>query len=134
MRIMMTALVAAAILAAVGANAQGLKPTTVVRTLPGWKCMALASSYGPQGAFAPPAPVYAGPQPSASQIGTGAGVIIVPEKLQPVNGRTEIIRPNGQKAWIDVNQLTVWHSLSDPSAVCHPAILSNGRYGFTTTG
>src|SRR5690242_259141 len=74
----------------------------VVRILPGWKCMALASSYGPQGAFASPAPVYAGPEPNAPQIGTGAGVIIVPERLRPINGRTEIIRPNGQKAWIEV--------------------------------
>jgi hypothetical protein len=115
------------------AYAQGLRPVEVVRTLPGWQCMALASTYGPQGALAPPAPVYAGPT-SAQQVGTGGGVIIVPDPLRPVNGRTEIIRPNGQRAWIDVNLLTKWHSLSDPAAVCHPAVLSNGRYGFTTTG
>jgi hypothetical protein len=116
------------------ASAQGLKPVEVVRTLPGWQCMALASTYGPQGALAPPAPVYAGPSPSAPQVGTGGGVIIVPDPLRPANGRTELIRPNGQKAWIDANLLTKWHSLSDPAAVCHPAVLSNGRYGFTTTG
>jgi hypothetical protein len=124
----------AAVLVAGAVHAQGFKPTTVVRTLPGWKCMALSSSYGAQGAYAPPVPVYAGPESSAPQIGTGAGVIIVPEKLRPMNGRTEMIRPNGQKAWIDVNQLTAWHSLSDPAAVCHPAVLSNRRYGFTTSG
>jgi hypothetical protein len=115
------------------AYAQGLRPVEVVRTLPGWQCMALASTYGAQGALAPPAPVYAGPS-SARQVGTGGGVIIVPDPLRPVNGRTEIIRPNGQRAWIDVNLLTKWHSLSDPASVCHPAVLSNGRYGFTTTG
>jgi hypothetical protein len=134
MQVAKNILVVAAMLAASGAHGQGLKPTTVVRSLPGWKCMALSSAYGPRGTYASPVPVYAGPQTSAPQIGTSAGVIIVPENTQPTNGRTEIIRPNGQKAWIDVNQLTAWHSLSHPSAVCHPAILSNGRYGFTTTG
>jgi hypothetical protein len=122
------------LLAAGAAHAQGLKPVEVVRTLPGWQCMALASTYGSQGAYAPPAPVYAGPSPSSPQVGTGAGVIIVPDPLRPVDGRTEMIWSSGKKVWIDVKLLTHWHSLSDPAAVCHPALLSNGRYGFTTTG
>ncbi len=117
---------------AFGAQAQGLRQTTVVQTLPGWKCMALASSYGPRGAFAPPAPVFDGPGSSAAQVGTGAGTIIVAEESPPSGGRTEILRPNGQKAWIDVKELTRWHSISDPAAICHPAVLSNGRYGFIT--
>ena len=123
-------ILAAALVTMSGAgHAQGFKPVTVVRTLPGYRCMALASTYGAQGTYAPPAPVYAGPQASAVQIGTGAGTIIASASEQPTNGRLEIVRPNGQKAWMDVNQLTVWHSLSDPSAVCRPVLLSNGRYG-----
>ena len=43
-------------MAAVSAHAQGYKPMTVVRTIPGIQCMALADEYGPQGSYAPPAP------------------------------------------------------------------------------
>lgn len=96
--------------------------------------MALASSYGPQGTNAPAAPAYAAPDANAEQIGTAAGVIIAPSPLRPINGRTEIIRSNGQKAWVTVNLLTQWHSFSDPKAACYPALLSNGRYGFRTVG
>ncbi len=123
----------AAMFASPTVHAQSYKRVEVVKLLPGWKCMALASAYGPQGTNAPPAPVFEGPQPGAAQIGIGAGVIIAPASIQPTNGRTQIVRPNGQKAWIDVNQLTPWHSLSDPNASCQPALMSNGRYGFKTT-
>lgn len=114
--------------------AQGYTPTTVVRTIPGMQCMALADEYGPQGAYAPPAPEYAGSNAGAPRIGIGAGTILVPDPLKPVNGRSEVLRPNGQKAWIDVSLLTRWHALSSPSATCQPVLLSNGRYGFKTSG
>jgi hypothetical protein len=124
----------AAVLMSPTVHAQSYKRIEVVKVLPGWQCMSLASAYGPQGTNAHPVPVFEGPQPEAAQIGTGAGVIIAPAIIHPTNGRTEIIRPNGQRAWIDVNQLTPWRSLSDPNASCQPALLSNGRYGFKTTG
>lgn len=116
-----------------GAHAQGIRQTTVVQPLTGWKCMALASSYGPNGAFAPAVPVFDGPEQSATKIGTSAGTILVAKDMPVSRGRTEILRPNGQKAWIDVRELTNWHSVSDRSATCNPAVLSNGRFGFTTT-
>jgi hypothetical protein len=116
------------------AYGQPYKPVTVVQELVGWQCMSLSAVYGPQGTNAPPAPVFSGPDSSAPQVGTGAGIIIVPKPLRITNGRTEMIWPNGKKVWISVDILTPWHSLSDPSAVCHPALLSNGRYGFTTSG
>jgi hypothetical protein len=122
---------AAILLASVGAEAQGYKPVTVLHSLPGWQCMALASAYGPNGINAPPAPVFASADSSA-QVGSGAGVIIVPSPLTPTSGRTEMIWPNGKKVWIDVSQLTQWRSLSNPRATCQPALMSNGRYGFTT--
>lgn len=126
--------IAAACLANNAGFAQGYKPTTVVRTLPGLQCMALAAEYGPQGSYAPPAPEYASPDIGAQKIGIGAGTILVPDPLKPVNGRSEVLRPNGQKAWIDASLLTRWHALSAPTASCHPVLLSNGRYGFTTNG
>jgi hypothetical protein len=121
-----------AILTAGSAMAQSYKPVTVVKVLPGWQCMALSSSYGPNGTNAPPAPVYAGPDSGSPKVGMGAGVIIVPDPMAPQNGRTVMIWPNGKKVWIDASVLTRWHSISNPEARCQPALLSNGRYGFTT--
>lgn len=101
-------------------------------SLEGWQCMSPSSVFGPQGTYAPPVPVYSGPQANAPQVGTAAGVILVPKPIHVINGRTETLRPDGKRAWIDANQLVPWRSLSDPAAVCRPALLSNGRYGFTT--
>jgi hypothetical protein len=115
-------------------HAQSYDQVKVVKKLPGWQCMVIAAAYGPLGTNAPPAPVFDGPQPGAAQIGTDGGVIIAPASIHPTNGRTEIIRANGQRAWIDVDQIVPYHSLSNPAAVCYPALLSNGRYGFTTKG
>lgn len=118
---------------ATAAYGQAYTPIHAVKELPGWQCMSLAAVFGPQGAYAPPAPVYAGPQPDAPQVGTGAGVIIVPKPLHPANGRTEMLWSNGARVWINADELVPWHSLSDPKAVCHPALLSNGRYGFVSS-
>jgi hypothetical protein len=113
--------------------AQSYKPVTAVKILTGWQCMALASSYEPGGYSATPAPVFAGPGSAARKIGTGAGVIIVPKPLKVQDSRTVMIWPNGKEVWIDVSQLTRWHSLSKPQATCEPALMSNGRYGFKTS-
>jgi hypothetical protein len=128
-----TLIIAFAILSSGTALAQSYKPVTVVKILKGWQCMALASSYGPGGYSATPAPVFAGPGSAARKVGTGAGVIIVPAPLTLQDGRTVMIWPNGKKVWIDVSQLTHWHSLSNPRAACEPALMSNGRYGYKTS-
>ena len=109
------------------AYAQDCTPVRPVKTLSGWQCMSLASIYGPEGTNAPRVLVYDGPAPGAPRVGTGAGVIIVPSRLRPANGRVEMLWPNGRKVWIQADELAPWHSLSNPNAVCHPTLLSNGR-------
>lgn len=131
----MNRIVALSVLLVSGAAyAQPYTPVHVVRELPGWQCMSLASIYGPQGTNAPLAPVFQGAAVNAPRVGSGSGVIIVRKPLHSTNGRTEMIWPNGKVVWIETDLLVLWHSLSDPHAVCHPALLSNGRYGFTTSG
>jgi hypothetical protein len=103
-----------------------------VRDLEGWQCMSPKGIYEPDGINYTGAPVYSGPDAGAAQVGLGNGVIIVPNPLKPENGRTVMIWPNGKKVWIAVNELTNWHAVSDPSAQCVPALLSNGRYGTRT--
>lgn len=132
MRIFVTAFQIAAFTISWGAAAQSYKPVQAVQDLPGWQCMALASSYGSNGIKAAPTPVFSGPETSSPKVGIGAGVIIAPSPLTPQNGRTEMIWSNGKRVWIDVANLTPWRSLNNPHATCHPALMSNGRYGFTT--
>jgi hypothetical protein len=117
-----------------GMQALAQQKVQVVKRLDGYQCMALAAAYGSQGAFAPPVPVYTGPQANAPQAGTAAGVIIVPSPLRIENGRTPMIAVNGNTVWIAAKDIVRWHSVNDPHAVCQPALLSNGRYGFITSG
>ena len=126
--------VSAALLISASASAQGYKPVMVVKTLPNMQCMGVANEFDPQGSFAPPPPEFAGPEASAPKIGIGAGTILVREPMRTVDGRTEVLRPNGQSAWIEVSALTRWHALAAPNATCEPVLLSNGRYGFSTKG
>ena len=67
---------AAAMFMASAAYAQSYKPVEVVRTLPGWQCMALASAYGPQGTNAPPAPVFEGPEPGAAHASMSGAMLV----------------------------------------------------------
>lgn len=116
------------------ALAQAYKPVSVASELPGWKCMLPAAVFGPQGDQAPPIPEYENSALGAPQIGIGAGVIIIPVEGRPTNGRVPTLRPNGTRAWVQVDLLVPWRSLNNPRASCRPVILSNGRYGTTTSG
>jgi len=122
------------LLASGPALTQGHKPVSVASELPGWKCMLPAAVFGPQGDNAPAIPEYENSALGAPQIGIGAGVLIIPVEARPTNGRVPVLRPNGTRAWIQIDLLVPWRSLNNPKAACRPVVLSNGRYGTTTSG
>ncbi len=99
------------------------------QVLMGYKCMMLAQQWGGQGPVPPPVPVYSGPHPNAEQVGIAGGTVIVPSTGEPNDGRMEMLFPNGRKVWIDVANIVPWHSKADPTSMCRPVLLSNGRYG-----
>lgn len=84
-----------------------------------------------RGAWAPPLPVYAGPQETA-RIAAANGVILAREPLAPRNGRVEVLLPDGRRGWVASAQLVPWHSVSKPDLRCHAALLENGHYGWFT--
>jgi len=116
------------------ALSQGTRPVTIAAELPGWKCMLPAAVFGPNGINAPPLPVYENTALGSREVGLSGGTIIVPEQARPTNGRIPMIRIDGSRAWIQADLLVPWRSLNNPKAACRPVVLSNGRYGTTTSG
>jgi hypothetical protein len=99
------------------------------QVLVGYKCMMLAQQWDGEGPVPPPVPVYDRPDVSAQQVGIAGGTVIVPVAAKPVDGRMSMVFPNGRNVWIDASKIVPWHAKADPSAVCRPVLLSNGRYG-----
>lgn len=115
----------------VPAFSQSYQPVHVVEKLKGLMCMNLAAEFGPNGGYAT-AQEFSEPHADAPKIGMGTGILLIPTPLHTINGFTKVVRLDGHVAWIQANLLVPYHSLSDPSAICQPALLSNGIYGFTT--
>jgi hypothetical protein len=106
------------------ADAQG-----VGKRLPGYECMML--NITEQQAMDPNFHVGVKVQPSASSqtIGWQPGIVIVKEPAVPKNGYLQIVRANGQKAWIKASIVKPYRAEADPTAKCAPEILPNGLIG-----
>ncbi len=94
-----------------------------------YECMSLAHLWSGSGPMPPPVPEYAAPPKGAAQIGTAMSTVIVDRPPYIENGRLRVIRPDGTAAWIDRNEVTTWHVVSNPSARCSVVRLANGRIG-----
>ena len=103
----------------------------VVRVLPGYACMMLNLTERQYMDPATHVPVRSEPQVNAPQVGLASGTIAVPTPVREQNGFMEALFPTGQTVWIESKMLRPYHSLSDPTAKCIPALMSNGRIGFT---
>ena len=101
----------------------------VGKRLPGYECMML--NITEQQAMDPNFHVGVRAQPSASSptIGWQPGIVIVKEPAIPTNGFLQILRANGQEAWIEASIVKPYHPLSDPAAKCAPEILPSGLIG-----
>ena len=73
--------------------------------------------------------VKAQPSPTSATVGWQPGIVIVKEPAVPRNGYLQILRANGQEAWIEANIVKAYHPLSDPNAKCAPELLPNGLIG-----
>ncbi|MBR0664697.1 hypothetical protein GXW71_10070 [Roseomonas hellenica] len=104
----------------------------VVRILEGYTCMALNVQRG-RTSWDDLPPVYAEPSASAAQIGIATNNVIVAEPRREQNGFIAVLHMDGRPGWLDARMVRQWRNLSDPSTQCHPAMMSNGRPGFTYT-
>ena len=120
---------ALAITAPVIVSAQGPYP---VRTVPGYQCMTLAHVWNGVGPMPPPVPEFAGPEKTAPRAGIAMATVIVDSPARVADGRTRVLRPNGQVAWIDSSELAPWHVVSNPNARCRVVQMSNGLFGTTS--
>ena len=120
---------ALAIAAPVTVSAQGQYP---VRTVPGYQCMALAHVWNGIGPMPSPVPEFAGPEKTAPKSGIAMATVIVDSPARVAFGRTRVLRPDGQVAWIDSSELAPWHVVSNPNARCRVVQMSNGLFGTTS--
>ena len=93
---------------------------------PSYKCMGLKNVWNGEGPMPPPVLEYAGPSAGAASAGIASAILIVDNPLKITDGRVRVIRPNGEVVWIDRSQITPWHVVSNPSAVCSVSVLPNG--------
>jgi hypothetical protein len=120
-------------LAILGLSALALSPhahaQTQTRKIAGYECMML--NVTEQQSMDPKFHIWVKAKPSASSqtLGWQPAIAIVKEPAVPVNGYLEILRANGQHAWIEAGILKPYHAEADPTATCAPWILPNGRIG-----
>ena len=97
-----------------------------------YKCMGLKNVWNGEGSMPPPVLEYAGPSAGAASAGIASAILIVDNPLKITDGRVRVIRPNGEVVWIDRSQITPWHVVSNPSAVCSVSVLPNGTLQATS--
>jgi hypothetical protein len=102
---------------------------TVVRHFDGYACMSLDPASEAATSQSKLPPLFAEPSASSQQVGFPTGIVLVRTPRHEVNGFVEMLRMNGQKGWINAQNLRVWHSPNGSAAKCQPAVLSNGRIG-----
>lgn len=115
---------AATILSCTLANAQ-----QTTRHIDGYRCMMLniteRQSMDPQFKVV----LRAAPSPTAPEAGWAAAIVVIKEPVVPQNGFLQMLKPNGQPAWIPAAMVMAYRPLSDPNAKCFPSVLANGRIG-----
>ncbi len=116
----------ASALPGLSAHAQTSQP------IAGYQCMSLAHLWDGQGPQPPPVHVYAAPEPNAPVAGIAGGTVIVASPMKVTDGRVQMLMANGKPVWIETKDIVPFHVVSNPHAICHPVILSNGRYGVRT--
>ena len=124
---------AATLLALVATGAAHAEGRHAVRPLGGTVCMRLAIS--PEDALNPKVgvPILEAPSASARIVSYAATNVIVEAPQQPTAGFLRVVRPTGEKGWIEAVYLRPWHDPYAPTATCYPAMMSDGKPGFGFT-
>jgi hypothetical protein len=100
-----------------------------VRRISGYQCMML--NITEQQSMDPAFHVVfrSAPSQSAREAGWAGSVVIVRSPLQQNNGFFQVLKPNGQSAWIAANMVKPYHPAAQPNGTCVPQVLPNGRIG-----
>lgn len=111
--------------------------TNVVRRLPNYQCMGLASTPEQRAADQRPSTrvddtpfIYSEPRPNSERLTRASASLIVTSPIKVVNGYAEILNRDGRRGWIARSAIEPWSSVALPNAKCYPAMMSNGQPGF----
>lgn len=110
------------------AFAQG---TSGARPLTGYACMSLNITDAQAQDFHYHVSFYAKPSLNSEVVGFASSQVAIRVPAHTVEGFTEALFPTGAAVWIQSALLRPYHSKLDPTARCVPAILKNGRVGFS---
>ena len=116
-----------------GAHAQSqnqFQGPKVMGLLPGYSCMALNLTVDQKSWDALP-PVYAEPSARSVRIGIATATVIVAEPRREEHGFVAVLHMDGRPGWLDAGMIRPWVNKSDPRTTCRPAMMSNGRPGFS---
>jgi len=91
-----------------------------------YQCMGLKNVWNGEGPMPAPVLEYTGPSPAATSAGIASATLIVDDPITIIDSRVRVTRPNGELVWIDQSQITPWHVVSNPNAVCSVVVLPNG--------
>jgi hypothetical protein len=98
-----------------------------VRPIEGYVCANLKLSEHEATDFHFAVPIRTAPAPNAPVGTNAASVLLLKSPRHEVNGFLEVLQLNGQPGWIEASRVKPF----DPLSRCQPAILSNGRIGFS---
>ncbi|MGI4802253.1 MAG: hypothetical protein ACRYG8_51105 [Janthinobacterium lividum] len=102
-----------------------------VRPLNGYICKMLNITEQQALSPTPVVRLKTGPSPTAADAGWAPLTVAVAQSVSPENGYVQVMTLGGKTAWIAGDKVAEWHSKGDPSGTCTPAIMSNGRVGFS---
>ena len=95
----------------------------------GYKCMML--NITEQQAMDPNfrVDIKSAPSSASPSAGWAGAVVIVRDPALPENGFLQMLKPNGETAWIRADMVKTYRPVADPTAKCVPEELPNGRIG-----
>ena len=127
MRTIGSQVMALVLLAATSAFAE----VTVVREIPGYRCMSLNLNSRQMMDAAAEVPVFEQPSTASPKLAAAGAIILANDPINNQTGFTEVLLPSGRRGWIAQSYLKPWRPVSGQPGHCGAAQLSNGRLGFS---
>jgi len=106
---------------------------SVVRHIPGYRCMALNLSPEQMMDRSVEVAVYSQPSTTSPKLGVAGATVAVRDPTVASKGFVQVLFPSGQTGWMAASVLKPWRPAAGTHGTCVPAQLSNGRLGFDYT-
>lgn len=102
---------------------------TAVKAVPGFICMNLAVTHDQVVDRDFSVSVYSEPSLQSQKVGTATIEPFIKTPFRPEQKFQQMLRLNGDMAWIETKWLEPWSSPGHPNAKCTPSVMSDGRLG-----